>query len=199
MVLRVSGKHFQLGETLRGHIETRIGSAADKFFDGGITGAVVLDHDGPGYRTDCTLHLSSGVTLHAEGYAHEPFVSFDQAADRLEQRLRRYHGRLKDHHTVAAVSLATVPSTTYSVADADDDDESPAGFNPVVVAETRMTVRTLSVSSAVMDLDFTGAPVVVFRHATSGRVNVVYRRPDGHIGWVDPTVHEVSAAKPVSA
>jgi ribosomal subunit interface protein len=189
MGLRVSGKHFQLGETLRTHIESRIGTAAEKFFDGGVSGVVVLDHEGPGYRTDCTLHLTSGTTLHCEGYAHEPFASFDMAADRLERRLRRYHGRLKDHHPVAGAPQDTVPGKTFSLAD-EDGDENTDGFSPMVVAETKMTIRTLSVSTAVLDLDYTGAPVVVFRHATSGRVNVVYRRPDGHIGWIDPTTSD---------
>jgi ribosomal subunit interface protein len=190
MGLRVSGKHFQLGETLRTHIESRIGAAAEKFFDGGMSGVVVLDHEGPGYRTDCTLHLTSGITLHCEGYAHEPFASFDMAADRLERRLRRYHGRLKERHPAASAPLETVPAKTFSLANEDEAEESPGGFSPMVVAETKMTIRTLSVSTAVLDLDYTGAPVVVFRHATSGRVNVVYRRPDGHIGWVDPTGSE---------
>ena len=191
MGLRVSGKHFQLGENLRRHVEDRIGAAAQKFFDGGISGSVVLDHEGSGYRTDCTLHLTSGVTLHSEGYAHDPSVSFDLAAERLERRLRRYHRRLKAHHQPAAHAVAELPSTAFSVSghgEADREDEAAPG--PAVIAETRVVVRTHSVSSAVVELDLTGAPVILFRHATSGRVNIVYRRPDGHIGWVDPSAAE---------
>jgi ribosomal subunit interface protein len=189
MTLRVSGKNLDIGEALRVYVEQRINAMAVKYFDGGITGHVTLEPEGSGYRTDCALHLSSGITLHAEARAQEPYASFDQAAGRIEKRLRRYKGRLKSHHPAGNGSASESGGQTlanYVIAPPDAEAEEIVDFNPVVIAETTGRLRDLSVSAAVMDLDLTGAPVIVFRHAGNGRVNIVYRRLDGHIGWVDP-------------
>ncbi len=191
MVVRISGKNFSIGEALRTHVRTRIESAVTRYFDGSVTGHVVLDHEGSGYRTDCTLHLASGVSMHAEGRAQEPYASFDQAADRLERRLSRYKRRLKDHHpAVAPNATAQVAGdlmADYEIQGPDDDDDAGGGdFHAVIVAERTSAMKTMPVSEAVMELDFTGAPVQVFRHPGNGRVNIVYRRPDGNIGWIDP-------------
>jgi ribosomal subunit interface protein len=180
--LRVSGKNFSLGEAMRQHVTDRIGNAVEKYFDGNVAGHVVVDHEGSGYRTDCTLHLASGVTLQAEGSAMEPYVSFEQAADRLEKRLRRYKRRLKDHHNEGAETMATYVLESP----ADDFDVEAGGFSPVVVAEKTAKLRRIPVSDAVLDLDMTGASVLVFRNAGTDRVNIVYRRSDGNIGWLDP-------------
>lgn len=188
MDLRVSGKNFSLGESMRTHVETRIGAAVAKYFDGNVAGHVVVDHEGAGYRSDCTLHLASGVTLHSEGRAQEPYASFEQAAERLEKRLRRYKRRLKDHHGPGH-HVPGEPAETFAsyVLEAPEDEHIESGeFSPVVVAEKTTALRTLSVSNAVLDLDMTGAPVLVFRNAGSERVNIVYRRSDGNIGWIDP-------------
>ncbi len=198
MTLRVSGKNIDIGEALRSHVQQRISVMATKYFDGSISGHVTLEPEGSAYRTDCALHLSSGITLHAEAIAHDPYASFDQAAGRIEKRLRRYKGRLKAHHPAAnGAGFEATGQTTlanYVIVPPDDDSEEIEDFNPVVVAETTGRLRDLSVSAAVMDLDLTGAPVIVFRHAGNGRVNIVYRRLDGHIGWIDPTVPVAGAA-----
>ena len=185
MTLRVSGKNFDIGDALRQRVLSRIEAAAGKYFDGSATGHVVIDHEGTGFRTHCVLHLASGITLQAEGNSHEPYISVDQAADRIEKRLRRYKRRLKEHHNGAAHG----PRETVAVVTIEPpaDDEPEVGeFNPVVVAERTRDLRQLSVSEAVIELDMRGLPVVVFRHATSGRINVVYRRADGNISWLDP-------------
>jgi ribosomal subunit interface protein len=98
MPLRISGKNLDIGEALRQHVNQRLESATAKYFDGSVSGHVVITPEGPGYYSDCTLHLASGVTLQAEGHAHEVYASFDQAAERIEKRLRRYKRRLKEHH-----------------------------------------------------------------------------------------------------
>ncbi len=189
MDLRVSGKNFSIGDAMRGHVTDRIQAAVQKYFDGSVSGHVIVDHEGSGYRSDCTLHLASGITLHAEGRAIEPYASFDQAAERLEKRLRRYKRRLKDHHASdVAPSLAPRDVFASYVLEAPvDEHEDDGAFNPVVVAEKTSSLRQLSVSNAVLDLDMTGAPVLIFRNAASDRVNIVYRRSDGNIGWIDPT------------
>jgi ribosomal subunit interface protein len=197
MVLRVSGKNFDIGEAMREHVLDRIQSCAGKYVSGPITGHVIVDHEGSGYRADCTIHLSRGITLHAEGRGHEPYVSVDQAADRLEKRLRRYKSRLKGHHADKSDALAEEHVISHYTLEPPDDAaaESADTFHPVVVAEKTQAMPTLTVSSAVTELDFTGAPVLVFRHAGHGRVNFVYRRSDGHIGWIDPSMGETSTQK----
>jgi ribosomal subunit interface protein len=102
MPLRISGKNLDIGEALRQHINEKLESATSKYFDGSVSGHVVITPEGSGYYSDCTLHLASGVTLQAEGRAHDPYASFDQAAERIEKQLRRYKRRLKDHHPVGA-------------------------------------------------------------------------------------------------
>jgi ribosomal subunit interface protein len=187
MPLRVSGKNLDIGEALRAQVVDRVSGAVSKFFDGSFTGHVTVKREGTGFRTDCALHLSSGVTLQAEGAAHDAYQSADQAAIRIEKRLRRYKQRLKGRAPGAAPDLdIEIPSYVIQAPDEDETAEV-TDFHPIVIAETKKNVRTLSVSEAVMDLDLTGTPVVVFRHAGSGRVNMVYRRTDGNIGWIDPS------------
>lgn len=186
MTIRVTGKHFDLGDAMRAHILDKIDAAIGKYFDGRVSGHVVVDHEGSGYRSDCTLHLSSGMTLHSEGRAHEPYASFDQASERLEKRLRRYKRRLKEHHGSNATPRDNDTMANYVLEAPDQEAEEIRDFNAVIVAEQVASLRTLAVSSAVLELDMTGAPVVVFRHAGTRRINVVYRRSDGNVGWVDP-------------
>lgn len=187
MDLRVSGKNFSIGDAMRRHVSDRIQSTVQKYFDGSVSGHVVVDHEGAGYRSDCTLHLASGITLQSEGRAIDPYASFEQAADRLERRLRRYKHRLKDHHASEGYEPAAREVFSSYVLEAPEDEATEGDkFNPVVVAEKTATLRRLSVSDAVLDLDMTGAPVLVFRNAASDRVNIVYRRSDGNVGWIDP-------------
>ncbi len=188
MPLRVSGKNLDIGEALRAQVVDRVSGAVRKFFDGSFSGHVTVAREGTGFRTDCALHLSSGVTLQTEGSAHDAYQSADRAAERLERRLRRYKQRLKDRpvHGASTEEIA-LEIASYVIQAPEDDEAEIADFHPVVIAETKKNVRTQSVSEAVLDLDLTGAPVVVFRHAGSGRVNMVYRRNDGNIGWIDPS------------
>jgi ribosomal subunit interface protein len=183
MTLRVSGKNLDVGESLRQHVLDKVQAMVSHYFDGSVSGHVVIAREGSGFRSDCALRLSSGVALHAEGRGHEPYPCFEQAAAKIERRLRRYKGRLKDSTPAADVKGKVL---NYMVEEPDHEEEPTGGFSPVVVAEGAEPLKLLSVASAVAELDLTGAPVVVFSHAGSGRVNVVYRRRDGAIGWLDP-------------
>ena len=193
MPLRISGKNLDIGEVLRGRVGERVGEALGQYFAGGYSGHVTIGKDGFGFRTECVIHLDSGIVLQAEALAADAYASADQAATRIEKRLRRYKRRLKDHAGKAraealAPDLTAIEAASYVIAspDHDDDDGEAQGFAPVIIAESTTALRSLSVSEAVQDLDMTGAPVLVFRHAGHGRVNIVYRRADGHIGWIDP-------------
>lgn len=186
MTLRVSGKNLDIGEALRSQVQDRMAGALSKYFDGGYSGHVTVTRDGTGYRTDCVLHLTSGMTLEASGAAQDAYASFDQTAGRIENRLRRYKQRLKDRSGSGNGRAASL-EMVYSVLEAPSDQAvEEEAYHPMVIAETTKPLHKLSVSDAVMQLDLTGAPALVFIHASTGRVNVVYRRGDGAIGWVDP-------------
>ncbi|HVY56594.1 MAG TPA: ribosome-associated translation inhibitor RaiA [Xanthobacteraceae bacterium] len=190
MPFRVSGKNMDVGDALRERVSERVSEALAKYFDGGYSGHVTIGKDGFGFLTECAVHLDSGITLQAEAMAADAYASADQAALRIEKRLRRYKRRLKGHvpPVDGVPALAAVPDAqTYVIAAPDQDtEEEIVDFNPVIIAESTEALPARSVSDAVMELDMTGAPVVVFRHAAHGRVNIVYRRSDGHIGWIDP-------------
>ena len=197
MPLRISGKNINIGDALRTHVSERLNAATGKYFDGSVAGHVTIEPEGSGYRTDCTLHLASGVTLQAEGRAQEVYASFDQTAARIESRLRRYKRKLKDRNGGYPRDRAKGEPIHYTVLSAPDEVEdapSEHDFMPAVIAESDKLLQKLSVSAAVLELDLTGAPVLAFRHATSDRVNVIYRRLDGNIGWIDPTGGEKGSA-----
>ncbi|MEM1375843.1 MAG: ribosome-associated translation inhibitor RaiA [Pseudomonadota bacterium] len=191
MTLRISGKHMEIGDAFRVRIEGRIEDALDKYFQGRANGHVTVEKSRAGFSTDCLLHLDSGVSLQATGEAGDPQASFDAAAERIEKRLRRYKRRLKNHHSEEAASrteqyaykvLEAVPEAPEDA----EDEINPADYAPVVVAETKMNLATIPVASAVLQLDLQDNPVYVFRNAASGSVNLVYRRADGNVGWIDP-------------
>ncbi len=187
--VRISGKNMDVGEALRTQAEARIASAVGKYYEGGVKGHVTVSKDGSAFRTESVLHLSSGVTLEASGLAHEPYASLDQMAERIEKRLRRYKRRLKDRSGPGQMRrelLVEAPSYVIAAPDHESDDDHEEGTHPAIIAESTRGIHEFSVSDAVAELDMTGSPVVVFRNAGNGRVNVVYRRRDGNIGWVDP-------------
>ncbi len=189
MSLRISGKNLDVGEALRGQAEERVSAAVSKYYEGGYQGHVTVDKDGTAFRTDTVIHLSSGITLEASATAHDAYASLDKMADRIEKRLRRYKRRLKDRAGANGRDPGIeIPS--YVIAAPDDEVEEmdgvSAGDNPVIVAETTKSLHVMTVGDAVAELDLTGVPVIVFRHAGNGRMNIVYRRRDGNIGWIDP-------------
>ena len=189
MTFRVSGKNLDVGDALRERVSERIAEAMGKYFDGGYSGHATLEREGFGFRTECAIHLDSKITLHAEGMAADAYASADQAALRIEKRLRRYHRRLKEHRPERLDGREAVDAASYIIAAPTDDDsgaDDSNGFTPAIIAESTTALKLLSVSDAVTELDMTGAPVVVFRHAAHGGINVVYRRRDGHFGWIDP-------------
>ncbi|PWT80185.1 MAG: ribosome-associated translation inhibitor RaiA [Acidobacteria bacterium] len=189
MSVRVSGRNIDVGEALRSRITQRIAEATTKYFDGGYSGRVSVGKEGFGFRTECTIHLDSGITLESEALAADPYQSADQAALRIEKRLRRYKRRLREHRPArlegAAADNDQYQMQSYVIA-APNHDEELSDTNPVIIAEGATALKRLSVSEAVIELDLTGSAVVVFRHAGHGRINLVYRRSDGHIGWIDP-------------
>ncbi len=189
MTLRISGKSISVGEALRGRVTDRTDEVLRKYFDGNYSGHITLSKDGFGFRTDCSLHLDSGITLEADSNAPDAYASADQALLMIEKRLKRYKSRLKDRSArkthVATAALAALDATSY-VLEAPEGEDEVTGYSPVIIAEATASLRQLSVSEAVMELDLSGAPCLVFQHGSSGRVNIIYRRADGNVGWIDP-------------
>lgn len=196
MTLRVSGKSISIGEAMRDRVVARTNEVLRKYFDGNYSGHITLSKDGFGFRTDCALHLDSGISLEAESMAADAYASADQALLLIEKRLRRYKSRLKDRSArkayaenaaLATMEMSGIDASNYVIEGPDfDDHDEVTAFNPVIIAESTQSLRRCSVSEAVMELDLTGASALVFQHGGSGRVNVIYRRSDGNVGWVDP-------------
>ena len=190
MTLRISGKSISVGEALRSRVSERTDEVLRKYFDGNYSGHITLSKDGFGFRTDCALHLDSGITLEADCNAIDAYASADQALLMIEKRLRRYKSRLKDRSArktyAANAALADIDAPSYVIEAPAEGDEEVTAYSPVIIAEATTSLKRLSVSEAVMELDLTGAACLVFQHGSSGRVNIIYRRTDGNVGWVDP-------------
>ena len=187
MKIQISGKNVDVGDALRSQIETRLLDDVAKYFDGTVTGHVTVTKDGGSFRSDCTLHLSTGITLQSHARAEEAYACFDQAAERLEKRLRRYKRRLKDHHTRRAEPVLEFEASSYVIAAAEDGASEPHDPNPPIIAEDTAQIQELTVGEAVMKLDISDAAFLFFKNAGHGGLNLVYRREDGNIGWLDPS------------
>lgn len=187
MSLRISGKQMEIGSAFRVRIEERIAEALNKYFDRGFSGNVTVEKSGSGFEADLTIRLDSGVILQASASAMEPVGAFESAAERIEKRLRRYKRRLKSHNAEPNPFDATEASYRIMTGGDREEEEVPEDYAPAIVAESTMALRPMSVAEAVMELDLKDSPVFVFRNAGNGEVNIVYRRADNNIGWIDPS------------
>jgi len=187
MQIKVTGKNLDVGDALREHIESRLQLIKQKYFEGTVHAHVTVEKQRVGFHTDCALHLATGLVLQAEGTGAEAHPSFDKAASHLEKQLRRYKQRLRDHHRARREPVRRVTAPSYMIPAATDASEDVEEAHPVVVAETGLELPELSVGEAVMQLDISTRPFLLFRNGGHGGLNLVYRRPDGNIGWVDPT------------
>ncbi|MDR1828092.1 MAG: ribosome-associated translation inhibitor RaiA [Methylobacteriaceae bacterium] len=182
MKIRASGKNFDIGESLRGQVEDRFTSLIDKYLDGKGSAQTLFSREGSGFRCDCRILLSSGTVLEASADSQDAYAAFDLAVNRIETRLKRHRSRIK---TRGARSSEDGQESHVVVYEAPDQETLPEEFHPVIIAESTTTLPRLSVPEAVAELDLTGTPVLVFAHSGTGRVNVLYRRQDNAIGWVD--------------
>ncbi|MDF0542656.1 ribosome-associated translation inhibitor RaiA [Sphingobium sp. H39-3-25] len=207
MDIRVSGHQVDTGDALKQHVWTRLEAVAEKYFSRAISAQVTFRPAPHGaFHCDIICHVMTGLILKGAGEAQEAHPAFDQAADRIEKQLRRYMRRLKDRHTQAAAAEAVrqghdsgngIAANGFSFEDVDDagytvfasriDEEEPAEA-PLIVAETRVDIPQASVSDAVMMLDLRNTNALLFVNAGTSAYNMVYRRHDGTIGWVEPRV-----------
>jgi len=190
MTLRVSGKNMDVGDALRSKAEAHFDSVVKKYFDGGYSGHLTLEHEGPGFLAQSMVHLDSGAILQASAYGNDATAAYEIMANAIEKRLRRYNRKLKSHHRHGNGNGngEVTAAQSYVLSAALDDEEVAEDYSPPVIAETTASLRQMSVGEAVMEMDLTQADVVMFRHAGHGGLNVVYRRADGNIGWIDPAL-----------
>ncbi len=187
MKLRVSGKNFDIGDVLRTQVETRLNALIDKYLDGKCTVAqATFSKEGNGFGSDCYFQLPEGATLEATGKSHDAYAAFDQAISHMETRLQRHRGRLKGRHSGRANTGTKSPMVVY---ESPTVETMPEEFHPVIIAESTTTLEHFSVPEAVAELDLTGASALVFIHSGTKRVNVLHRRQDGAIGWIDSPTH----------
>lgn len=186
MDIKVTGKNLDIGSALREHVEEKLNQLQQKYFEGTVHAHVTVEKQRAAFHSDCQLHLATGLKLQSHGSAAEAHPSFDAAAMHLEKQLKRYKQRLKDHHKSRREPVRQLEAASYVISPAPEVEEENAGLNPAVIAETEINVPELSVGEAVMQLDISSVSFVLFRNGGHGRINVVYRRPDGNIGWVDP-------------
>lgn len=188
MNVQIIGKHIDLGDALRSRIEDELEAAVSKYFDRPADGHVTVSKSGHESVVDASVHLASGIVLQATGRANSPHAALDDAVFKIEKRVRRYHRRLKDHHK--RTPMPSEPAPSYILQSTHDKDEeiqsNGADAAPLIVAETQADIKTMSVSEAVMQLELSEAPALLFRNATHAGLNMVYLRSDGHIGWVNP-------------
>ncbi len=186
MQLSVKGKQIDVGDALRQHVETQLGDIIGKFFSESLDANVSFSREAHMFRADITVHAGRGLVLQSNASAAEPYPAFDQAAERIAERLRRHKNRLKKHHQEQPADQAVIAQAF--VLNAEQADDMDAGHdNPLVVAEMTTPIEMLTVSQAVMRLDFGDLPALMFRNKAHGGLNMIYRRADNNIGWVDPS------------
>jgi ribosomal subunit interface protein len=186
MQLSVKGKQIDVGDALRQYVNDQLTETVGKYFGDTLDAQVTFSREAHLFRADITVHAGRGITLQSNASAVEPYPAFDQAAARIGERLRRHKNRLKRHHQEASSDEALVAQSF--VLNAEQTDAADTGSdNPVVVAEMTTPIEMLTVGEAVMKLDLADLPALMFRNRAHGKLNMIYRRSDGHIGWVDPS------------
>lgn len=186
MDIRVSGHQVETGAALQEHAADRLGAIVDKYFERAISSHVTFNK-GPGSAFSCDIitHVMQGLILKSHAEGHDAHQALDDAAGKIETQLRRYKRRLKDHHEQAMHARAE-EEAAYTIFAAEEPEEEITSDAPPIIAETKVDVPTCSVANAVMMLDLRDTPALLFKNAGTGQHNMVYRRADGSIGWVEP-------------
>ena len=186
MKYQISGKQIDIGDSLTTHVKQELGAAVSKYADRPTDAQVVFSRNAHEYVCETVVHLSTGLTAQASAHAVEIYAAFDQCVERMEKQLRRYKRRLKDHHKDRVNPVEVLGAASYILAAEEGSDDEPESLQPMIIAEMETKVATFSVGEAVMQMELSDAPVLVFRNEKTNGVNVVYRRQDGNIGWIDP-------------
>jgi ribosomal subunit interface protein len=188
MHLSVSGKQLDVGNALRSHVEQGLTATVAKYFDNAVEAHIVFSRVAHQIRSDISVHVGRGIIVQGHDESEDSYAAFDGAVDRIGKRLRRYKRRLRDHHRSRHQQTEPQLAQQYVLAaeDEGDGEQTVEGSNPVVIAESSTEIVTTTVGEAVMIMDLAELPAMMFRNAAHGGLNMLYRRPDGNIGWIDP-------------
>ena len=188
MRYQISGKQIEIGDALQTHVKSELGETVEKYAQRPTDAMVVFSKSAHEYACEATVHLSTGLTTSARGHASEVYAAFENCREKMDKQLRRYKRRLRDHHKerVAPVEFADAPMYVLA-ANGDGGDSEPDSLQPLIIAELGTKIPSLSVGEAVMQMELSGKAHLIFVNEKHGRVNVVHRRDDGNVGWVDPS------------
>lgn len=188
MRYKISGRQIDVGDALQTHVKSELGETVEKYSQRPTEAAVVFSRNAHEYVCDATVHLSTGLIASATGAANEIYAAFESCRERMDKQLRRYKRRLKDHHRERSepVEFAGAPMYVLAANEGPGDSE-PESLQPMIIAEMETQIPSLSVGEAVMQMELAGVPLLVFRNEKNGGVNVVHRRDDGNVGWIDPS------------
>ncbi|MGJ5617643.1 ribosome hibernation-promoting factor, HPF/YfiA family [Sulfitobacter sp. MF3-043] len=188
MRYQITGKQIDIGEALQIHVKEELDVSVKKYSERPTDAMVIFSKSAHEFVCEATVHLSTGLTASAKAHNTDIYGAFDDCNEKMEKQLRRYKRRLKDHHKDRAEPVELLGASTYILAsDSDSDAQEPETLQPMIIAEMQTKIATLSVGEAVMQMELAGAPVLVFRKENKEGLNVVYRREDGNIGWIDPS------------
>lgn len=184
----ISGRQIDVGDALQTHVKSELGETVEKYSQRPTDAAVVFSRNAHEYLCEATVHLSTGLTASAKGNATEIYAAFDACREKMDKQLRRYKRRLKDHHRERSGPVEFAEAPMYVLAaNGGSEDSEPDSLQPMIIAEMETKIPSLSVGEAVMQMELSGAPLLVFRNEKNGGVNVVHRREDGNVGWIDPS------------
>ncbi len=189
MRYQITGKQIDIGEALQTYVKEQLNDVVGKYAQRPTDATIVFSKTGTEYACETTIHLSTGLTAQAKSHGFDIYPTFALCCEKMEKQLRRYKRRLKDHHRDRSQPVEAIGASTYVIAageGGDDDEVEPDTLTPVIIAELPTRIPSISVGEAVMQMELSEAPVLVFRNEGTDGVNVVYRRDDGNIGWIEP-------------
>ncbi|MGE0417028.1 MAG: ribosome-associated translation inhibitor RaiA [Acetobacteraceae bacterium] len=193
MQITISGKQVELSDALRTRVSTHLDGIVGKYFDRALEAHVTFSRARSFFTCDINMHAGKGLQLRGEGEAADANAAFDGAAEHIAKRLRRYRRRVNDHARDIANRERPEAARQYILRQ-EEEAEEPAtdGTGQVdghstVIAEAQTEIALLTVGEAVMRMDLAHQTVLMFRNSASGELNVIYRRTDGNIGWIDPS------------
>ncbi len=187
MRYQITGKQIDIGEALQTHVKAELSETVEKYAQRPTDAIVTFSRNAHELVCEATIHLSTGLTAQAKGHATEIYAAFEGCREKMDKQLRRYKRRLRDHHDRRARPVEYGEASAYILAASEEPGESePEALQPMVIAEMETKVPELSVGEAVMQMELGGQRLLVFRNEGHGGVNVIYRRDDGNIGWIDP-------------
>ena len=187
MRYQITGKQIDIGNALQTHVRSGLGAVVSKYAERPTDATVIFSKSAHEFVCEATVHLSTGLTAQAKASDNEVYTAFDKCSAKLEKQLRRYKRRLKHHHKSRKHPVEHSDAAAYILAASEDvDGAEPESLQPIIIAEMEAKIPSISVGEAVMHMELAGAPVLVFRNEGNNGINVVYRRDDGNIGWIDP-------------